>query len=121
VSAGAAQHAGAVFVGATRYTGPLAWLRLAPQWLRLVRQMKRMPGYLHHRVYYEPPFSLGTLGFFETQDDLMRFARTGEHRELMGWVLSERNARGGYIRIYHADPTDGVPHAERTVTGEGHR
>ena len=44
MSAGAAQHAGAVFVGATRYTGPLAWLRLAPQWLRLVRQMKKTDG-----------------------------------------------------------------------------
>lgn len=95
------EDAGAVFVGATRYTGPLAWLRLAPRWVRLVRQMKRMPGYLHHRVYYQPPFTLGTLGFFETRDDLLRFARTGEHRDLMEWVLSERNATGGYIRLYH--------------------
>lgn len=93
--------AGAVFVGATRYTGPLAWMRLAPRWWRLVRQLRRMPGYVGHRVYYEPPFTLGTLGFFATRDDLLRFARTGEHRELMEWVVGGPPATGGYIRIYH--------------------
>lgn len=98
----AAHRAGAVFVGATRYTGPLAWARLTPQWVTMVREMRRMPGYLYHRVYYEPPFTLGTLGFFETRDDLMRFARTGTHRQLMGWVLDEANATGGYIRVYEA-------------------
>lgn len=101
--AGSMPTAGAVFVGATRYTGPLAWARLAPRWIRLVRQLRRMPGYSHHRVYYSPPFTLGTLGFFETHEDLMRFARTGEHRDLMSWVLGERNARGGYIRVYRSE------------------
>ncbi|QDO87316.1 hypothetical protein FNH13_02355 [Ornithinimicrobium ciconiae] len=110
-------HAGAVFVGATRYTGPLAWLRLAPGWVRMVRQMKTMPGYVYHRVYYEPPFSLGTLGFFETQDDLMRFARTGQHRELMQWVVGERNATGGYIRVFHAT----APRTGEAPPAEGER
>ncbi|MFK5582951.1 MULTISPECIES: monooxygenase family protein [unclassified Serinicoccus] len=98
----AARYADAVFVGATRYTGVRAWARLAPRWLRLVRQMKRMPGYLGHQVYYRPPFVLGTLGFFATRDDLLRFARSGEHREVMDWVLQEGNATAGYIRLYHA-------------------
>lgn len=105
-SAAGMAGADAVFVGATRYTGPLAWLRLAPRWLAMVRQMKRIPGYRYHRVYYEPPFTLGTLGFFATQDDLLRFARTGTHRELMGWVLAPQNASGGYIRIYGSATKD---------------
>lgn len=91
-----------VFVGATRYVGPLTWLRLLPRWNAMVTQMKRLPGYRGHGVYFEPPWTLGTVGFFESQDDLMAFARTGEHRSLMSWVISEdrKHATGGYIRIY---------------------
>ncbi|MEE6271782.1 hypothetical protein [Georgenia wangjunii] len=101
-----ADEATAVFVGATRYRSPLAWLRLAPRWFAMVRQLKRMPGYVHHQVYYEPPFTLGTIGFFATRDDLLRFSRTGAHRELMGWAVDgTRNATGGYIRLYGSDGT----------------
>lgn len=105
--------AGSVFVGATRYRGPLAWLRLNQRWNAMVRQMQRMPGYLHHQVYYEPPFTLGTVGYFRSREDMLRFARTGGHRELMLWVVDGagptglegqgRNASGGYIRLYEPD------------------
>ncbi|MEJ7726216.1 MAG: DUF4188 domain-containing protein [Actinomycetes bacterium] len=100
----------AVFVGATRYTGPLAWLRLAPRWFAMVRTMRRMPGYVGHGVYYDWPFTLGTMGFFATREDMLGFARTGEHRAVMQWVVggaepgSRTNATGGYIRIYDAEP-----------------
>lgn len=106
---GGAPDCAAVFVGATRYTGIGAWLRLAPGWVRMVRQMSRMPGYVHHQVYYERPFTLGTIGFFATEEDLLRFARTGTHRELMQWAVDgTRNATGGYIRLYAEAP---VPEA----------
>ena len=118
---GGAAEAGAVFVGATRYTGPGAWLRLTARWLRLVRAMKRMPGYRYHRVYYEPPFTLGTLGFFATADDLLQFARTEEHRQLMSWVLEERNARGGYIRLYLGETDPPVMWGARASVGEDGR
>ena len=114
----APSRAEAVFVGATRYTGPLAWLRLAPQWFAMVKEMRRMRGYLHHRVYYEPPFTLGTLGFFQTRDDLMRFARSGTHRHLMGWVLDEDNATGGYIRVYERVHAMEAVEAVDAVDGE---
>ena len=32
----------AMFVGGTKYNGPVALMRLMPRWIRLVRQMKRM-------------------------------------------------------------------------------
>lgn len=122
-------EAGSVFVGATRYTGPLAWLRLTRRWNAMVRQMQRMPGYLHHQVYYERPFTLGTVGYFRSRDDMMRFARTGGHRELMLWVVDGadtrgrggrgRNASGGYIRLYEpgddaesVDERQGEPNAD---------
>lgn len=103
------QQAGAVFVGATRYASPLAWARLGPRWRRMVGQMRRMPGYVHHQVYFDPPFTLGTIGYFATREDLLRFARSGEHRELMQWVTDGTdNATGGYIRVYELSGRDGA-------------
>ncbi len=118
-----AAAAESVFVGATRYTGPRALLRLAPGWVAMVRQMKRMPGYLHHQVYYEPPFSLGTIGFFATREDLLRFARTGAHRELMAWAVDgTRNATGGYIRLYAgSSPEPVLPAGAAERVGEAQR
>ncbi|MFX0539857.1 monooxygenase family protein [Ornithinimicrobium sp. Y1847] len=94
-------QAGAIFVGATRYASPWAWLRLAPRWKAMVKGMKQMPGYLHHQVYFDPPFTLGTVGYFATREDLMVFARSEVHRGLMQWVTDgTTNATGGYIRVY---------------------
>lgn len=93
----------AVFIGGTAYTSPLALLRHAGKYREMVRQMKRMPGYRGHHTYYQPPLTLGTVAFFDTQDDLMRFARTGAHRDLMIWLTeSPRNASAGWIRTYTA-------------------
>ncbi|ANS79674.1 hypothetical protein SGUI_2278 [Serinicoccus hydrothermalis] len=107
------ERAGAVFVGATRYASPLAWARLAPRWRAMVGQMRRMPGYVHHQVYFDPPFTLGTIGYFATREDLLRFARSGVHRELMQWVTDgTENATGGYIRVYE------LPDAVAEATGD---
>lgn len=111
-------RAGAMFVGATRYRGPLAILRLWPVWIRMVRDLKRMSGYRWHTVYWEFPFTLGTIAFFADRDAMLRFARSRHHRRLMMWVTDgTRHATGGYIRLYTADPdgyTNGVWRAEST-------
>lgn len=95
-----------MFVGATRYRGPLALARLLPRWLRMVRDLRRFRGYCWHRIYWEFPFTLGTIAFFTDRDAMLRFARTRHHRELMQWVTdgSRRNATAGYIRLYAAEP-----------------
>jgi hypothetical protein len=113
-------RATAMFVGATRYRGPVSVLRLFPKWLRLVRQMKRMRGYRWHRVYWQFPFTLGTIAFFSDRDALLKLARSKAHRELMCWVADAgtRNASGGYIRLYNAEPggyANGVWRAEEAV------
>ncbi|GAA0959670.1 DUF4188 domain-containing protein [Virgisporangium aurantiacum] len=113
-------QATAMFVGATRYRGPLSLIRLLPRWLRLVRQMKRMRGYCWHTVYWRYPFSLGTIAFFRDRDALLLFARGSAHRDLMCWVTDAgtRHATGGYIRLYNAEPagyTNGVWRAEENV------
>lgn len=114
-------QAGAMFAGGTRYTGPGAWLRHARPYRQMIGQMKRMPGYRGHRTYWQPPWTLGTVAWFDTVDDLMRFARTGVHRELMAWVTDgTRNATGGWIRVYTAQEsgyTNGVWRAEGNEMG----
>jgi len=98
-------QATAMFVGATRYAGPLSIVRLTRNWFRMVRQMKRMAGYRWHTVYYRFPFTLGTIAFFSDRDALLKFARSKHHRDLMCWVTDgTRNSTGGFIRLYHAEP-----------------
>lgn len=108
-------QAGAMFVGGTRYTGPVAWARHARRYRLMIKQMQRFRGYCGHRTYWQPPWTLGTVAWFETMDDLMLFARSGVHRELMGWVVDRRNSTAGWIRVYEASPhgySNGVWRAE---------
>lgn len=94
----------ALFVGATRYRGPHSWALLAREWYPMVAAMRRLPGYVWHGVYWEPPFTLGTIGFFATRDDLLVFARIPAHRRLMRWVTQgRRHGTGGWIRLHHAE------------------
>lgn len=115
-------QAGVMFVGGTRYTGPLAWARHARRYRAMIRDMQRFRGYCAHRTYWQPPWTLGTIAWFESMDDLLLFARTGTHRELMGWVVGEdrRHATGGWIRLYEASPhgySNGVWRAEGDEMG----
>jgi hypothetical protein len=97
-----------MFVGATRYTGPLAWLALARTWYPMVAKMQRLRGFRWYAVYWSAPFTLGTLAFFSGRDELLAFARMPEHRDLMRWITDgERWGTGGYIRLHgRADAGD---------------
>lgn len=109
-------RAGAMFVGGTRCTSPMAWARHARPHRAMVAALRRMRGYRGHRTYWQPPFTLGTIAWFDTVEDLMRFARSGAHRELLAWVVEGTgNGTGGWIRVYAAQPqgyTNGVWRAE---------
>lgn len=116
-SAGTPAQAGAMFLGATRYRGPHSWAALAREWYPMVASMRRMKGYVWHRVYWEPPFTLGTIAFFADRDALMLFARLPAHRRLMTWITRDRrHGTGGYIRV-HVAP--GVGDAPGGDAGEG--
>jgi hypothetical protein len=115
-------QATAMFVGATRYRGLRSIVTLTRTWFRMVRDMKRMRGYRWHKVYYEFPFTLGTLAFFSDRDALLAFARSRHHRALMCWVTDSgtKNATGGYIRLYTAEPdgySNGIWRAEGNTMG----
>nr|WP_154730233.1 hypothetical protein [Cellulomonas hominis] len=103
-------EARAMFVGATRYTGPQAWLALARTWYPMVAKMRRLRGFRWYAVYWSPPFTLGTLAFFSGRDELLAFARMPEHRHLMRWITDgERWGTGGYIRLHARADGDGDP------------
>jgi len=112
-------QATAMFVGATRYRGPLSILMLSFTWYRMLAVLRRMRGYCWHKVYWEFPFTLGTLAFFTDRDAMLRFARSRYHRKLMIWVTDgTRHATGGYIRLYIAEPggySNGVWRAEANM------
>lgn len=106
----------AMFIGATRYRGLRSWLVLSREWFPMVAKMRRMHGYLWHAVYWEAPFTLGTLAFFETRDDLLVFARLPEHRRLMQWITrGTRNGTGGYIRLHVAPEPDAAASGDDRV------
>jgi hypothetical protein len=113
-------QATAMFVGATRYRGPHSIVVLSFTWFRMIRQLKRLQGYCWHRVYWEWPFTLGTIAFFSDRDSMLKFARSKYHRQLMCWITDHgtRNGTGGYIRLYTADQggyTNGVWRAEENI------
>jgi hypothetical protein len=92
------RQAGAVFVGGNRFTSPFAWIRVLPMWRALLGRLDQLPGYLGHRVYWRPPFTLGIIAFFADWDSLLISGRIKAHRDLMVWV--EEHANGGWIRLY---------------------
>lgn len=107
----------ALFLGATKYNGLRQWLTLYRTWRPFVRRMKASPGYCWHKVYYEPPFTLGTIAVFTDRAALLAVARSPEHRKLMRWVAdgSTDHATGGFIRLFDAQQhgyTNGVWRAE---------
>jgi hypothetical protein len=97
-------QATAMFLGATRYRSPLSLVRLSRDWIRFLRDMKRMRGYCWHKVYWQFPLTLGTVAFFTDRDAMLRLARSRYHRKLMVWVTDgTKNATGGFIRFYGAE------------------
>ncbi|MCU1482947.1 MAG: hypothetical protein JWQ19_3733 [Subtercola sp.] len=99
----------AMFVGATKYRGPRALLTLSHTWYPMIARMQKLQGYVWHTVYWQPPFTLGTLAFFATRDDLLAFARLPAHRTLMQWITRDtKNGTGGYIRLHTAPSASGA-------------
>lgn len=92
---------GSMFLGATRYRQPFAWAITGRYWGSMVGKMMRMSGSVWHGIYWEWPWTLGTLANYRTRDDMLRFARMPEHRHLMQWIVSGTvHGNGGFIRLY---------------------
>jgi hypothetical protein len=100
----AAAQAGAAFFGGTRFSGPLALVRLAWHWRRIVRAMRRSPGYLDHVVWFRWPSTFGNLSLWRSQDELFAFARSPEHRDAVAWLVTPGTADAAFIRFLSSGP-----------------
>lgn len=99
-------RAEAFFLGSNRYRNPLAMAGQLRRWPRVAKSLKQAPGYLWHRSYFEFPDRIGLMVAFTTYDDLIRYARTPEHVEIMKWLIGSGDsspAKGGFIRILTAE------------------
>ncbi|MGO2749536.1 MAG: hypothetical protein ACTIA6_05755 [Pseudoclavibacter sp.] len=111
-----------MFVGATRYTSPLAWAVTGRIWGQMTGKMRRMPDYCWHGIYWEAPWTLGTLANFSTRDALLRFARMPEHRHLMQWIVKDtKNANAGFIRLFASAEELAAVEGGEEHEAEGHR
>lgn len=111
-------RATAEFVGGTHFSGFLAFIGLFKRWRPMVRRLKSSPGYCGHHVWYRFPYTWGTIAFFSDRTALLTFARSPEHTEMIRWVMTPGNARGGFIRLYEALPqgySSGIWRAEGNV------
>ena len=98
---GGLADASAMFVGATRFRGPISIGIQTRTWFPMVRRMRQLPGYRWLGVYWTPPFTLGTIAFFRSMDDMLVFARIPEHRHLMRWIVQDtKYGTGGWIRMH---------------------
>lgn len=107
-------QARAQFVGATKFRSPIDLVGLAFRWFPMERRLRRAEGYMGHMTFFWFPFTFGTIAFFADRDSLLRFARSPEHADLIQWVMRP-NARGGFIRLWAAEPagySSGVWRAE---------
>ncbi|MDZ5078802.1 hypothetical protein [Nesterenkonia sp. HG001] len=107
---------GALFLGCNEYRSPKAFAEQLITWAPLGRALKRAPGYLWHRSYYEFPLRIGLVVSFESRESLMEFAKMPEHQAIMHWLVGtspETGTRsadpakapvvGGFIRILEAE------------------
>lgn len=105
-SAGPPQaRATSFFLGCNRYRTPLSMLGQLTQWPPVARALRKHPGYLWHRSYYQFPFGIGLMVGFRDRESLLDFARTPEHRKIMDWLVGGEKtpAKGGFIRLLTAE------------------
>ena len=92
------------FFGGTRYKSVLALIRLGFVWLRLSRAMRRAPGYMGHYIWYRFPFTFGNFSLWATWQDMMRFARSRDHRRVMAWVAKPGVGKAAFVRFLRFAP-----------------
>ena len=93
-----------LFISKTRLTlkgfltgGPLVW--------KMMRRLKKTPGFVFHKGLFKFPLTTGAIAFFESFESLQEFARSPEHLALVKWGTVPGRVRSGFIRIMRTAPT----------------
>jgi RND superfamily putative drug exporter len=91
------------FIGGTRFTlGGL--LRGSLISLRLLRRLSRQNGFHQRHLWYRFPLTFGSSGYFDSVDALRSFTESREHLAITRFAKEPGNTRGGFIRVYRAEP-----------------
>jgi hypothetical protein len=70
-------------------------------WKTLRVEMETSEGYLWHHVYFQLPFTLGLISFWQDKRSANRFAQMLVHTKFAKWAEQNPNmARGGWLATY---------------------
>lgn len=86
--------------GANELSGPRALWWVARHWPAMRREMKSARGYVHHRLWYSRPWTVGLTTWWEDEAAAYRFAYMPEHLKFWSWAASSRVTRGGWLAVY---------------------
>ena len=100
--------------GANDFGGLIAFLQAAKRWPGLRRELVTARGYVHHRLWYRAPYTVGLLTWWEDEASAYRFAHLPAHLEFWEWAGTPGKTRGGWLTFFgyaHGGPLwgNGVP------------
>ncbi len=86
--------------GANELRGPRALWWVVRKWPSLRRELESAPGYVAHRLWYAPPFTVGLTTWWEDERSVYRFAHFPTHLEFWRWATQRDSTRGGWLATY---------------------
>jgi hypothetical protein len=108
--------------GANELTGARALWWVLRHWPALRREMRATEGYLAHRIWYSPPYTIGLLTWWTDEKAAYRFAHAPQHTKFWRWGSEPGHTSGGWLATYrylHGGPLwgNGVQSLARTFAG----
>lgn len=117
-------QAGVMLTAGHRFASVREVARAAPAWRRVLLDVRRSPGYAGHRVYVEPPRTLGLVAWFDSVDAVTQLLGASAHAWFFdpdtGGDRESGEGRRGFVRLFAADASgysNGVWRAEAPVMG----
>lgn len=86
--------------GANELTGPAALAWVVWHWPALRRELCSTPGYIAHRVWYAPPWTIGLTTWWRDARSAYTFAHRPIHLAFWRWAEHPARTRGGWLATY---------------------
>lgn len=86
--------------GANELTGIRALWWVVRRWPSLRRELTSAPGYVAHRLWYAPPFTVGLTTWWTDEKSVYRFAHTPTHLDFWKWATRHETTSGGWLATY---------------------
>jgi hypothetical protein len=86
--------------GANELRGLRSLIWVVRRWPRLRRELMSTEGYVTHRLWYVPPFTLGLTSWWSDRRGAYRFAHQPAHLEFWSWSARADTTKGGWLATY---------------------